>query len=151
MRMVSYPSPHITGMEALKLIFFTCPQAGLVRNEITEAMDDGQTTINNSPEKKNQPHPFEGEWHLLEYLWWSAATFGTAKLVELQSLWYLIDSVNFFSSLLIWRKYKTEFAPRWVKMLATNAIKWKSAASSSRKYTNCKAWLAISGRENCWW
>lgn len=69
-----------------KQIFFTRPQADLVRNRDYSFVDDGQILSINTLGKRTKC-TFEGE-HFAEYLDGSC-DLGTAKLVELKGLWYL--------------------------------------------------------------
>ncbi|MCI7216806.1 MAG: transposase, partial [Megasphaera elsdenii] len=69
-----------------KPIFFTRPQADLVRNRDYSFVDDGQILSINTLGKRTKC-TFEGE-HFAEYLD-GAYDLGTAKLVELKGLWYL--------------------------------------------------------------
>ena len=69
-----------------KPVFFSRPQADLVRNRDYSFVDNGQTLSINTLGKRTKC-TFEGE-HFAEYLddsW----NLGTAKLVELKGLWYL--------------------------------------------------------------
>lgn len=69
-----------------KPIFFSRPQADLVRNRDYSFIDDGQNLSINTLGKRTKCS-FEGE-HFAEYLDGSW-NLGTAKLVELKGLWYL--------------------------------------------------------------
>ena len=69
-----------------KPIFFTRPQADLVRNRDYSFVDDGQLLSINTLGKRTKC-TFESE-HFAEYLDGSY-DLGTAKLVELKGLWYL--------------------------------------------------------------
>ena len=69
-----------------KPVFFSRPQADLVRNRDYSFVNDGQVLSINTLSKRTKC-TFEGE-HFVEYLDGSY-DLGTAKLVELKGLWYL--------------------------------------------------------------
>ena len=72
-------------------IFFTRPQADLVRNRDYSFVDEGQTLSINTLGTRTKC-TFDGD-HFAEYLDGSW-NLGTAKLVELKGLWYLHISVT---------------------------------------------------------
>lgn len=74
-----------------KPIFFTRPQADLVRNRDYSFVDDGQVLSINTLGKRTKC-TFESE-RFAEYLDGSW-NLGTAKLVELKGLWYLHIPIN---------------------------------------------------------
>ena len=74
-----------------KPVFFSRPQADLVRNRDYSFVNDGQVLSINTLDKRTKC-TFEGE-HFAEYLDGSYE-LGTAKLVEFKGLWYLHISVT---------------------------------------------------------
>lgn len=152
-----------------KPVFFSRPQADLVRNRDYSFADNGQTLSLNTLDKRTKC-TFEGE-HFAEYLddsW----NLGTAKLVELKGLWYLhipvtravkdfqkenvrhvvgIDRGLRFLAVSYDEQGKTEFISG--RKIATKRHKFKEVRRQlqSKGTKSAKRRLkAISGRENRW-
>ena len=152
-----------------KPVFFTRPQADLVRNRDYSFVDDGQILSINTLGKRTKC-TFEGE-HFAEYLD-GAYDLGTAKLVELKGLWYLhipvtqavedfqkenvrhvvgIDRGLRFLTVSYDEQGKTEFVSG--KKMATKRHKFQEVRRQlqSKGTKSAKRRLkAISGRENRW-
>ena len=152
-----------------KPVFFGRPQADLVRNRDYSFVDDGQVLSINTLGKRTKC-TFEGE-HFAEYLDGSYQ-LGTAKLVELNGLWYLhipvtkavedfqkenarhvvgIDRGLRFLTVSYDEQGKTEFVSG--KKIATKRHKFKEVRKQlqSKGTKSAKRKLkAISGRENRW-
>jgi len=152
-----------------KPIFFSRPQADLVRNRDYSFIDDGQNLSINTLGKRTKCS-FEGE-HFAEYLDGSW-NLGTAKLVELKGLWYLhipvtravedfqkenichvvgIDRGLRFLTVSYDEHGKTEFISG--RKIATKRHKFQEVRRQlqSKGTKSAKRRLkAISGRENRW-
>ena len=152
-----------------KPVFFSRPQADLVRNRDYSFVDDGQILSINTLGKRTKC-TFEGE-HFAEYLD-GTYDLGTAKLVELKGLWYLhipvtkavedfrkenvrhvvgIDRGLRFLTVSYDEQGKTEFISG--KKIATKRHKFKEVRKQlqSKGTKSAKRKLkAISGRENRW-
>ena len=150
-------------------VFFSRPQADLVRNRDYSFVDEGQTLSINTLSKRTKC-TFEGE-HFAEYLDGSYE-LGTAKLVELKGLWYLhipvtktvedfqkenvrhvvgIDRGLRFLTVSYDEHGKTEFVSG--KKIATKRHKFQEVRRQlqSKGTKSAKRRLkAISGRENRW-
>ncbi|MCF0152007.1 MAG: IS200/IS605 family element transposase accessory protein TnpB [Megasphaera sp.] len=152
-----------------KPIFFARPQADLVRNRDYSFVDNGQMLSINTLRKRTKCS-FEGK-HFAECL---DGTYhlGTAKLVELQGLWYLhipvtkavddfqkenvrhvvgIDRGLRFLTVSYDEQGKTEFISG--KKMATKRHKFQEVRrqlqAKGTKSAKCRL-KAISGRENRW-
>ena len=152
-----------------KPVFFSRPQADLVRNRDYSFVDDGQILSINTLGKRTKCS-FEGE-HFAEYLDGSYQ-LGTAKLVELKGRWYLhipvtkavedfqkenihhvvgIDRGLRFLTVSYDEQGKTEFVSG--KKIATKRHKFQEVRKQlqSKGTKSAKRKLkAISGRENRW-
>lgn len=152
-----------------KPVFFSRPQANLVRNRDYSFVDNGQVLSINTLSKRTKC-TFEGE-HFAKYLDGSYE-LGTAKLVELKGLWYLhisvtktvedfqkenvchvigIDRGLRFLTVSYDEQGKTEFVSG--KKIATKRHKFQEVRRQlqSRSTKSAKRRLkAISGRENRW-
>lgn len=150
-------------------VFFSRPQADLVRNRDYSFIDNGQTLSINTLSKRVKCS-FYGE-HFAEYLDGSW-NLGTAKLVELKGLWYLhipvtkivedfqkenvrhvvgIDRGLRFLAVSYDEKGKTKFVSG--KKIATKRHKFQEVRRQlqSKGTKSAKRRLkAISGRENRW-
>ncbi|WP_296326435.1 transposase [uncultured Acidaminococcus sp.] len=152
-----------------KPIFFSRPQADLVRNRDYSFVNDGQTLSINTLDRRTKC-PFESK-HFTEYLNGSYK-LGTAKLVKLKGWWYLhipvtetvedfqkenvrhvvgIDRGLRFLTVSYDEQGKTEFVSG--KKIATKRHKFqelrKQLQSKGTKSAKRKL-KAISGRENRW-
>ncbi len=152
-----------------KPVFFSRPQADLVRNRDYSFVDDGQTLSINTLRKRIKC-TFEGK-HFTEYLDGSW-NLGTAKLVEFKGLWYLhipvtkavedfqkgnvrhvvgIDRGLRFLTVSYDEQGKTEFISG--RKIATKRHKFQEVRRQlqSKGTKSAKRRLkAISGRENRW-
>jgi IS605 OrfB family transposase len=152
-----------------KPVFFSRPQADLVRNRDYSFVDDGQILSINTLGKRTKC-TFEGE-HFAEYLD-GTYDLGTAKLVELKGLWYLhipvtkvvedfrkenvrhvvgIDRGLRFLTVSYDEQGKTEFISG--RKIATKRHKFQEVCRQlqSKGTKSAKRKLkAISGRENRW-
>ena len=152
-----------------KPVFFSRPQADLVRNRDYSFVDDGQILSINTLGKRTKC-TFESE-HFAEYLDGSYE-LGTAKLVELKGLWYLhipvtktvedfqkenvrhvvgIDRGLRFLTVSYDEQGKTEFVSG--RKIATKRHKFQEVRRQlqSKGTKSAKRKLkAISGRENRW-
>ena len=152
-----------------KPVFFSRPQADLVRNRDYSFVDDGQILSINTLGKRTKC-TFEGE-HFAEYLD-GTYDLGTAKLVELKGLWYLhipvtkvvedfrkenvrhvvgIDRGLRFLTVSYDEQGKTEFISG--RKIATKRHKFQEVRRQlqSKGTKSAKRKLkAISGRENRW-
>lgn len=150
-------------------VFFSRPQADLVRNRDYSFVNNGQTLSINTLNKRTKC-TFEGE-HFAEYLNGSYE-FGTAKLVGLNGLWYLhipvtksvedfqkedirhvvgIDRGLRFLAVSYDEKGKTQFVSG--RKIATKRHKFQEVRRQlqSKGSKSAKRRLkAISGRENRW-
>ena len=152
-----------------KPVFFSRPQADLVRNRDYSFVNDGRTLSINTLGKRAKC-AFEGE-HFTKYLDGSYE-FGTAKLVELKGLWYLhipvtkavedfpkenirhvvdIDRGLRFLAVSYDEQGKTEFVSG--RKIATKRHKFREVRRQlqAKGTKSAKRRLkAISGRENRW-
>ena len=152
-----------------KPVFFSRPQADLVRNRDYSFIDDGQVLSINTLGKRTKC-TFESE-HFTEYLNGSYE-LGTAKLVELKGLWYLhipvtktvedfqkenvrhvvgIDRGLRFLTVSYDEQGKTKFVSG--RKIATKRHKFQEVRRQlqSKGTKSAKRRLkAISGRENRW-
>ena len=152
-----------------KPIYFSRPQADLVRNRDYSFVDDGNNLSINTLGKRIKC-TFEGE-HFVEYLDGSW-NLGTAKLVKLKDLWYLhipvtrtvedfqkenvrhvvgIDRGLRFLTVSYDEQGKTEFVSG--KKIATKRRKFQETRRQlqSKSTKSAKRRLkSISGRENRW-
>jgi len=152
-----------------KPVFFSRPQADLVRNRDYSFVDDGQVLSINTLDKRTKC-TFEGK-HFSEYLDGSW-NLGTAKLVELKGLWYLhipvtkavedfqkenvrhvvgIDRGLRFLAVSYDEKGKTEFVSgRKIATKRHKFLKVRQQLQSKGTKSTKRRLKAISGRENRW-
>ena len=152
-----------------KPVFFSRPQADLVRNRDYSFVDDGQVLSINTLDKRTKC-TFEGK-HFSEYLDGSW-NLGTAKLVELKGLWYLhipvtkavedfqkenvrhvvgIDRGLRFLAVSYDEKGKTEFVSgRKIATKRHKFLKVRQQLQSKGTKSAKRRLKAISGRENRW-
>lgn len=152
-----------------KPVFFSRPQADLVRNRDYSFVDNGQTLSINTLDKRTKCS-YEGE-HFAEYLDGSW-NLGTAKLVELKGLWYLhipatkavedfqkenvrhvvgIDRGLRFLTVSYDEQGKTEFVSgRKIANKRHKFLKVRQQLQSKGTKSAKRRLKAISGRENRW-